>query len=208
MTKSATIAVPAEHGKTPAAERKRFCGTNLPTGQRVRIRRFAFGAAATLSCCTRGDGTSSNAPKRKPRMRTLSHNPTILLAWNRPVERVADFHGTNSISPSEFTYGASLSAQWPLYPAVREGMERALTRRKRSPAYELFPGTRRYSLRGIVVAPSPHPSPTFVVRASRRRPAWSRGPEDDAGVLDSTSNRLEGARPRRASASASAAGSW
>ena len=32
--------------------------------------------------------------------------------------------------------------------------------------------------------------------------------KDDAGVLDSTSNRLEGARPRRASASASAAGSW
>ena len=52
--------------------------------QRVRIRRFPFGAVATLSCCTRGDGTSSNAPKGKPRMRTLSRNPRLFLAGHRP----------------------------------------------------------------------------------------------------------------------------
>ena len=36
-----------------------------------------FGAVATLSSRTRGDGTSSNAPKGKPRMRTLSRNPWL-----------------------------------------------------------------------------------------------------------------------------------
>ena len=59
-----------------------------------------------------------------------------------------------------------------------------------------------------VTPSSPQISPTFVARASRRRPAWPRGPEAGAGILDSMSNRLQGARPRRASASASAAGSW
>ena len=54
------------------------------TEQRVRIRRFPFGAVATLSCCTRGDGTSSNAPKRKPRIRTLSRNPALFLSRHRP----------------------------------------------------------------------------------------------------------------------------
>ena len=54
------------------------------TGQRVRIRRFSFGAAATLSSRTRGDGTSSNAPKEKPRMRTLFHSPSLFLARPRP----------------------------------------------------------------------------------------------------------------------------
>ena len=52
--------------------------------QRVCIRRFPFGAVATLSSRTRGDGTSSNAPKGKPRMQTLSHNPWLFLAGHRP----------------------------------------------------------------------------------------------------------------------------
>ena len=43
-----------------------------------------FGAVATLASRTRGDGTSFNAPKRKPRMRTLSHNPLLFLAGHRP----------------------------------------------------------------------------------------------------------------------------
>ena len=69
-----------------------------------------------------------------------------------PARRVRDFHGTNSLPGSEFAYGASLSAQWPLYPAVREGMERALTRRKGSPACKLFPIIRGCSLPVIVPA--------------------------------------------------------
>ena len=68
----------------------------------------------------------------------------------RPAHWVAGFHGTNSISPSEFAYGASVSAQKPRYPPVREGMERALTRRNESPACELFPTIRRCSFRVIV----------------------------------------------------------
>ena len=46
---------------------------------------------------------------------------------------------------SEFVYGASLSAHQPRHPAVREGVGRALTRRKGSAAYELFPESRRCS---------------------------------------------------------------
>ena len=69
-----------------------------------------------------------------------------------PARRVPDFHGTNSLRSSELAYGASLSAQQPHFPAVREGMERALTRRKGSPACKLFPTIRGCSLPVIVPA--------------------------------------------------------
>ena len=110
-------------GHRPGAPGSRLSWNKFLTEQRVRIRRFHFGAVATLSCCTRGDGTSSNAPKRKPRMRTLSHNPALFLSRHRLVERVRDSHGTTCQlvewidihcgeeaflhSGSELAYGAS-----------------------------------------------------------------------------------------------------
>ena len=116
--------------------------------QRVRIRRFPFGAPATTSCCTGGCWTSSNAPKGKRRIRTLSRDSGLFLSrqglggkgwkqsWNK-----------SPTSGSEFAYGASLSAHQPQHPSVREGVRRALTRRKGSAAYELFPGIRGCSFR-------------------------------------------------------------
>ena len=59
---------------------------------------------------------------------------------------------------------------------------------------------------------SPHRSPTFVARASRRRGGGPHGPKERMraaeGVVDTTSKRLEGVRPVTAHGSASAAGSW
>ena len=86
----------------PVERVRDFHGTNLPTGQRVRIRRFPFGAAATLSCCTKGDGTSSNAPKGKPRIRTLSHNPWLFLAGHRPGTPGSGLGWNRSFAEAEF----------------------------------------------------------------------------------------------------------
>ena len=74
-------------GRRPGAPGSGLAWNKFLTEQRVRIRRFSFGAVATLSSRTRGDGTSSNAPKEKPRMRTLSHNPRLFLAGHRPGAR-------------------------------------------------------------------------------------------------------------------------
>ena len=55
---------------------------------------------------------------------------------------------------------------------------------------------------------SPHISPPFLARVSRRRPDGAHEPQGGAGVADTTSSRLQGVRPVRASASAAAAGGW
>ena len=137
------------------------------------------GAVATLSSRTRGDGTSSNAPKGKPRMRTLFHNPRLFLAGHRPgapgcglawnqflteqrvrIRRRRTGPANQLRGVTTCRSGASaraapdrwrpLSAQQPRYPPVRKGMERALTRRKGSPACELFSIIRGCSLPVIV----------------------------------------------------------
>ena len=46
--------------------------------QRAGMRGFPFGAPATTSCCTGGGGTSSNAPKGKPRMPALSRGSGVV----------------------------------------------------------------------------------------------------------------------------------
>ena len=51
---------------------------------------------------------------------------------------------------------------------------------------------------------SPHISPPFVGRASRRRCDGGRGPEDGERLADTTSSRLEEVRPGTASRSACA----
>ena len=206
-----------------------FYSTIASAGQRVRIRRFPFGAPATASCCMGGCWASSNAPKGKRRIRTLSRDPALfpraiarrysapgrklawnkipirvfLTLWNKRKHRAASSHTalpfrrtshrillygrgwdelqraereapyTNSFprpgvvpstsapgapgwelswknsprSGSELACGASLSAHQPRHPAVREGVGRAPTRRKGSPACQLFPGVRRCSPR-------------------------------------------------------------
>ena len=152
----------------PGAPGSGLAWNNFLAEQRVRIRRFSFGAAATLSSRTRGDGTSSNAPKEKPRMRTLSRNSALFLSRHRPgasgsglawnnflteqrvrirrfFEEPAPQTSCGASPPAEAVLRLGLrptSAQQPRYPSVREGMERALTRQNESPAYELFPNRR------------------------------------------------------------------
>ena len=89
--------------------------------------------------------TLARAHMTEPLRRTLTEEQAA-------VTRQSFSHGTNSLPSGEFAYGASLSAQQPRYPPVREGMERALTRRKRSPACELFPTIRGCSLPVLVPA--------------------------------------------------------
>ena len=62
---------------------------------------------------------------------------------------------------------------------------------------------------GPVMRPaSPHCSPGFVARPSRRRCGGSHGLSDAAGVVVTTSKRREGVRPATASGSAAAAEGW
>ena len=88
-------------------------------------------------------------------------------------------------------------------PKAIDVLSVALQRRvpeRHRPARSVVPGPAPWRTRSVQLGlegaaacggprSSRHPSPTFVVRASSRRPAWSRGPEDDAGVLDSTSTQ-------------------
>jgi hypothetical protein len=60
----------------------------------------------------------------------------------------------------------------------------------------------------VGVSTSPHFSPAIVARASRRRSDGVLGPEDDAGVVDTTSSRLEGERPVRSDASVTVVDCW
>ena len=62
--------------------------------------------------------------------------------------------------------------------------------------------------RRAALTPSPHFSPAFVARASRRRCGGSHGLNDAAGVVVTTSKRREGVRPATASGSAAAAEGW
>ncbi|MCZ6883105.1 MAG: hypothetical protein O7F15_08910, partial [Gammaproteobacteria bacterium] len=60
----------------------------------------------------------------------------------------------------------------------------------------------------MVKLAGPRFSPAFVARVSRCRCDGLRGLEVDAVVVDTTSNRLEGAQPVTASISAAAAEDW
>ena len=87
------------HGTYSPIHFTSFYSTITCTGQRVRIRRFPFGAPATTACCTGGCGMSSNAPKGKPRTPALSRDSCIVpRALARrvlgPARRVPGFHET------------------------------------------------------------------------------------------------------------------
>ena len=51
---------------------------------------------------------------------------------------------------------------------------------------------------------SPHISPTFVTKGSRRRCGGAHEWKDAEGIVDTKSKRFEGVRPATASASAAA----
>ena len=92
--------VPDSHGTNSPIHFTGFYSTITGIGQRVRIRRFPFGAPATTSCCTGGCGTSSNAPNGKRRIRTLSRDLALFPALQRPARRGGNFHGTTLPRPA------------------------------------------------------------------------------------------------------------
>ena len=132
-------------GQAPAPDSEFACGTSLS----------AHGLFILLYARRSNE---LNAPKGKPRMRTLFRNPALFLSLSVPVCRVGHLHGTilrsfHSIPRDRRPHRAASShgglpfRRTASLSCCTQGVRTSLTRRKGSPPCELFSVIRSCSFR-------------------------------------------------------------